>query len=307
VIVPKELHIGRMLNYIGQPLYMLIAWDIGIVLAYNLLGWKWIGFSQIPLGLYGSVIGIVVGFRNNSAYARWWEGRTLWGSIVNNSRSIGRQISTMIDAARNAAPADSSAAGELRRRLVYHQIAWVHALRQQLRGLDPLGELASVLTPAEIEALRGAPNVPVAIQLRIAGMLREARDRNWINAHEWQSMDQSLNDLADAQGGSERIKNTPLPKQYDFFPMVFVRAYCILLPCGMVEQLGWYTPLGSTLVGFMFLALEKIGRDLEDPFDNTIFDVPLSSISRTIEINLRHMLGEPSLPEPVKPVHGVLW
>jgi putative membrane protein len=83
--------------------------------------------------------------------------------------------------------------------------------------------------------------------------------------------------------------------------------FCFLLPLTMVSNLGWFTPLGSTLVGFIFLTLDKIGRDLEDPFDNTIHDIPLTSICRTIEINLRQMLGETELPEQVVPVNDVLW
>ena len=113
--------------------------------------------------------------------------------------------------------------------------------------------------------------------------------------------------LADLQGGSERIKNTPMPKQYDFFPHLFTRMYCLLLPLGLVNNMGWFTPLGSTLVGFIFLALDRIGRDLENPFDNTIYDIPLSAMSRTIEINLRQAMGERSLPEALQPVQGVLW
>jgi putative membrane protein len=89
--------------------------------------------------------------------------------------------------------------------------------------------------------------------------------------------------------------------------MLFVQIFCLVLPMGLVEQLGWFTPLGSTVVGFMFLALDKIGRDLEDPFDNTIFDVPMTAITVTIETNLRQLLGEMKLPEPVKPIKGVLW
>jgi putative membrane protein len=307
VIVPKDPHLGRMLKYIGTPLLLLVAWDVAVVVAYNVFGQEWVGFSQIPLALYGSVIGIIVGFRNNSAYSRWWEARILWGSIVNNSRSLGRQVVAMVDPSRSSTASEPEAVEDLKRRLVYHQIAYVHALRQHLRGLDPLAELPPLLSETEIDPLRGAPNAPLAIQHRMAAMLRDARDRNWINALEWQAMDGNLDDLADAQGGSERIKNTPLPKQYDYFPMLFVRVYCILLPCGMVAQLGWFTPLGSTLVGFMFLALEKIGRDIENPFDNTVFDIPMTSICRTIEINLRHLLGESNLPAPLQPERGVLW
>ena len=137
-------------------------------------------------------------------------------------------------------------------------------------------------------------------------MLRESKDAGWIDNIEWQSMDRNLDELMDAQGGTERIKNTPLPKQYDYFPTLFIQIYCLVLPIGMVEQLGWFTPLGSTLVGFMFLALDKIGRDLENPFDNTIFDVPMTAIATTIETNLRQLLGETVLPEAIKPIRGVL-
>jgi ion channel-forming bestrophin family protein len=86
-----------------------------------------------------------------------------------------------------------------------------------------------------------------------------------------------------------------------------VHMYCVLLPLALVTNMGWYTPLGSTLVGFIFLALDRIGTDLEDPFDNKIYDVPLTSITRTIEVNLRQLLGETSLPPAEKPLHGVLW
>ena len=109
---------------------------------------------------------------------------------------------------------------------------------------------------------------------------------------QWRALDNNLDDLMNAQGGAERIKNTPMPKQYDYFPQLFVQIYCLVLPLALVMNMGWYTPLGSTMVGFIFLALDKIGRDLDDPFENTIFDVPLTSITRTIEMNLRQMLGE---------------
>ncbi len=193
------------------------------------------------------------------------------------------------------------------KRLIYFQIAYVHALRQQLRGLPPWDELARLLDPKDVGQLRSEKNVPLAIQQRMGRLLRDARERQWVDPLEWQAIDRNLDDLADAQGGTERIKGTPMPKQYDYFPMLFVQIFCVLLPMGMVEQLGWITPLGSTVVGFMFLALDKIGRDLEDPFDNTIYDIPLTAITTNIEINLRQLLGEQELPSPVAAVNGVLW
>ena len=269
MIVPKSPQLIRIIQYVGLPLLALVAWDVLIVLAYKLMHWEWVGSRNIPLALYGSAIGIIVGFRNNSAYLRWWEARTLWGSIVNNSRSLGRQAMTTMhpDPRRNGE--DEPALDALRRELVMAQIAFVHALRQQLRGLQPLPEIDGLVSPAFHAELAGQKNVALAIQRCMGVMLRTAKRNGWIDTLEWQAMDRNLDDLADAQGGAERIKNTPMPKQYDFFPMLFVQIYCLLLPIGMVEQLGWFTPLGSTLVGFMFLALDKIGRDLEDPFDNT--------------------------------------
>jgi ion channel-forming bestrophin family protein len=190
---------------------------------------------------------------------------------------------------------------------VYHQIAYVHALRQHLRGLEPWAELVPLLSEQELNELRDEKNVPLAIQQQMGVLLRECQLRGWIDMMHWRALDANLDDLVDAQGGAERIKNTPMPKQYDYFPQLFVQMYCIMLPLALVTDMGWYTPLGSTLVGFMFLALDKIGRDLEDPFENTIYDLPLTAITTTIEVNLRQLLGETVLPEATKPVLGVLW
>jgi putative membrane protein len=191
--------------------------------------------------------------------------------------------------------------------MVHLQIAWVHALRQQLRGMPPLDELHGLLEEEDLVLLKDQKSVPMAISMWQSHMVREALEKDWIDSLQWAALDRSLEDLGDLQGGSERIKNTPMPKQYDYYPQLFVKIYCLLLPLSLVQSMGWFTPLGSTLVGFIFLALDKIGRDLEDPFENTIYDIPLSSMSRTIEINLRQALGERSLPEPLQPVKGVLW
>ena len=296
-----------MVQYVGWPLLALVAWDVVIVIAFKVLHWEWVGSKNVPLALYGSAIGIIVGFRNNSAYGRWWEARGLWGQVVNNSRSLARQVCSTMHPNPEQHGEDVADLAEMQRRLVLHQIAYVHALRQHLRKLSPWEEIEPLLRADEIAALKISKNIPLTIQQQMGRLLRQSKDRGWIDRLEWQAMDRNLDDLADAQGGTERIKNTPMPKQYDFFPMLFVQIYCLLLPIGMVENLGWFTPLGSTLVGFMFLALDKIGRDLEDPFDNTIYDVPLTSITRTIDINLRQLLGDSQLPSPEEPVRGVLW
>jgi len=304
MIVPSGRQLVPMLKYVGKPLLLLVLYDLAVVAAYKLMHWDWVAMPHIPLALFGSAIGIVVAFRNQSAYARWWEARILWGSVVNNSRSWARQVTTGMLSLKADEAAEMK---HMQRRMVYLQIAYVHALRQHLRKLEPWRELAPLLEERELEALRVEKNVPLTIQEWMGQLLLECQAREWIDALQWRAMDESLNDLADAQGGAERIKNTPMPKQYEYFPQLFVHIYCVLLPLALVTNMGWLTPLGSTLVGFIFLALNQIGRDLEDPFENTIFDVPLTSITTTIEINLRQLLGETQLPQATVPVDGVMW
>jgi len=223
---------------------------------------------------------------------------------VNNSRSWARQVTTVM---RPVAEAEAGELKTMQQRMVNHQIAFVHALRQHLRRLAPWEELQPFLSEADLNALRGQQNVPLALQQQMGMMLRECQSNGWIDLAQWRAMDGTLDDLADAQGGTERIKVTPMPKQYDYFPQLFVHIYCLVLPLAMVSSLQWLTPLGSTLVGFIFLALDKIGRDLENPFDNGVYDVPMTSICKTIELNLRQMLGETVVTAPEKLVGDVLW
>ena len=304
MIVPKGPRLSNMVGYVGKPLLLLLIYDLAVVTVYKLLHWTWIAMPHIPLSLFGSAIGIILAFRNQSAYARWWEARTLWGAVVNHSRSWTRQVTTAMMPV-NEAEADELKA--MQKQMVYHQIAYVIALRQSLRRLEPWEELAPLLSEQELMTLRDSKNVPLSIQQQMGKMLRESQMRGWIDIAQWRAMDASLSDLMNAQGGAERIKNTPMPKQYDYFPKLFVQIYCTVLPLALVLNMGWLTPVGSTLVGFIFLALDEIGRDLEDPFENTVYDVPLTSITTTIETNLRQLLGETTLPKPAQPVRGVLW
>jgi putative membrane protein len=294
----------QMAKYVGLPLALLFGFDVIVVVAFKVLHLRWIAQPAIPLSLLGSAIGVIVGFRNNSSYGRWWEARTLWGAIVNNSRTLARQAVT---AMRPRTEEDVQNVQYLQQRIVLLQIAWVNCLRQQLRGLEPWWELKDILPQEEILLLKHEKNVALEIQKRIGLLVTEAYENGWLNERQWANMDDTLSRLCDAQGGSERIKNTPMPRQYDYFPRIFVHLYCLLLPLSMVANLGWWTPFGSTGVGLIFLALNQIGTDLEDPFSNSIFDIPLTAICRTIEVNLRQMLAEKEIPALERPIDGVLW
>jgi putative membrane protein len=210
---------------------------------------------------------------------------------VNNSRSLARGLALL------------TADAALRRELVRCQIAYALALRCHLLKRAPWDDIGPYVPDETLERLRGVANVPAGIQDAMAGALR----RGGMGSIGLSALDATLSALANAQGGLERIKNTPLARQYMQFPLVFSRVYCLLLPLGLLSDLGVLTPIGSTVIGFMFLALDRIGQDLEDPFEGRVHDIPMGAITRTIEIDLLQSIGAAEVPAPVAVTDGVVW
>jgi putative membrane protein len=294
MIARNRIDLARFSRHLGLNLLGLLAYDVAITLLF-LSGWQWVSIRELPLPLLGSAIAIIVTFRNSAAYARWWEARGLWGAIVNNSRSLARGLLTLTT--------DTALQG----RLVRYQIGYALALRCSLLGLSPWDALAPYVPPERLPLLRSSANVPTTIQNIIGSELAASRGAGNVDSIALAALDRTLSDLATAQGGLERIKKTPLPRQYNQFPQIFVIIYCLLLPVGLVMDLGYMTPIGSTIVGFMFLALDRTGQDLEDPFENTIHDVPMQAITRTIEIELLQAICSEIVPAPLSATEGVLW
>jgi putative membrane protein len=276
-------------------LSLLFVWDVIVTAVYYLLPFK---APSLPLTLFGTALALFLGFRSNSAYQRWWEARGLWGLMINASRNLARQ-------ARNFLPEPQ--AHDLKRTIVLRQIAYVNALRCQLRRQAPDAEVLRFLSRGEADFALARTNVANGIVDGTGRRIDIARREGWIDSIQQATMESLLVDIANAQGGMERLKNTPLPSQYRFFPTLFTHIFCILLPIGLVETLGFATPLGSTLAGLMFLAVLAIGDDLVDPFADTVHDVPLTAMCRTIEIDLLQSIGDEA-PEPLRPDHaGILW
>ncbi len=294
MIVTASPRFAQLAREVWKPLSILFVWDVAVTTTYYVLPFR---APELPLTLFGTALALFLGFRDNSAYQRWWEGRILWGAMINASRSIARQ-------ARSFLPADE--AHDLRRTLILRQVAYVNALRCQLRRQPSDGEVLRFLSKGEAEPALQRMNTANGILDGTARRIDDALRRGWIDTVQQTRMETTLVDIANAQGGMERLKNTPLPNQYRFFPTFFTHMFCVLLPIGLVETLGFATPLGSTVAGLMFLAVLRIGDDLVDPFANTVHDVPLSAMCRTIEIDLLQAIGEPA-PAPAQPVNGVLW
>lgn len=256
--------------------------------------------TPLPFTLVGLALSIFLGFRNNTSYDRFWEGRKLWGRLVNTSRTFTRQVLTLVEAGGEAAPTG------LHRELVRRQMAYVHALRLHLRGSREHAELAAFIPEAEVSGLAKESNPPIALLQtqgdRLAGAWRAGR----LHPMHLPVLEGTLTELANIQGGCERIRSTPIPFGYTLLMHRIVGFYCVALPFGISGQVGLMTPLVVLLIAYAFLGLDALGDEIEDPFGTDANDLPLSQLSRMIEINLRERLGEAELPPPVQPVDGRL-
>lgn len=296
MIVDAMPRLRRTALLVWKPLSILFVWDVAVTVFYQYLPFT---APALPLTLFGTALALFLGVRDNSAYQRWWEGRVLWGAMINASRSLARGVVNYI-------PDEHADAREAKRSIVFRQIAYVHALRRQLRRQEVDQELRRFIIDDSADQALERANVANGLLDGTGRRIEAARRRGWIDSMQQASLERILVDIANAQGGMERLKNTPLPNQYRFFPKLFTRIFCVVLPIALVETLDYATPIGSTLAGLMFLTLLQIGDDLVDPFANSVHDVPLTAMCRTIEIDLLQAIGEVA-PEPLRPVNGVLW
>ncbi len=253
------------------------------------IGW---GQAGVPFGAIAALSGalaIFLGFRNSSAYDRWWEARKIWGGLVNDSRSWARQCVAWCGS------------HELARELVHRHLAFVHGLALHLRArADLIDQIAPFLPEEEVSRLRSKPNVPAALLIEQGIRLAAARDADELEHFRHLRMDDMLVRLSDIHGKCERIKNTPVPRQYDEIPRTFVYFYGLVLPFGLAPAVGWASVVLCTVITGLFLLLERSGRVIENPFDGAIQDTPMTALSITIERDLRAALGEP-LPDPIEP------
>ncbi|AAM42558.1 hypothetical protein JH271_16590 [Xanthomonas campestris pv. campestris] len=294
MIIDVKPRVTDVFLQVWRTLAVLFVWDVLVTIIYYVLPFR---APALPLTIFGSALALFLGFRANSTYQRWWEGRVLWGQMINASRNLVRLCVSVLSAP------DAAAVG---RSIALCQVAYVHALRCQLRRLPVGVELEPRLGADEVAAVVTRTNVANGLLDTTGRAVEQARRDGWIDSIQQASVERILVDIANAQGGMERLKNTPLPYQYRFYPNLFTRVFCILLPIGLVETLQYATPVGSTVAGLMFLAVLKIGDELVDPFANTIHDLPLDSMCRTVEIDALQAIGERA-PEPLQPVDGVLW
>jgi putative membrane protein len=293
---------------------------------YQVLGWKWIAIPWVPVALIGTAASFIAGFKNTQTYNRTWEARQIWGAIINSSRAWAIMVRDLV---RN----EGDDNGELvHRQLVYRHFAWLTALRFQMR--DPrswehirtksynvefskyykvpewesdLGEeLKPFLTQEEYNGVLKTKNRATQIIALQSAQLKALNQAGHLETFSYIQMINLLKELYEHQGKSERIKNFPYPRQFASINLFFIRLLVILLPFGMLNEfvklgdLGvWLTIPVSVVVGWVFTSLEQVGESTENPFEGGANDIPITSMCRTIEIDLREILGETDLPPAI--------
>ncbi|MEJ6487183.1 bestrophin family ion channel [Nostoc punctiforme UO1] len=225
------------------------------------------------------VLGLLLVFRTNTAYERFWEGRKSWGSLVNNIRNLARQIWVSID---EIAPEDKNNKITALNLLV----AFAITTKLHLRGEAVNSELEDLMPSSKYRKLKIMNNPPIEVAFWIGDYLQEQYHRNCLNSYQLTSMQELLNNLVDNLGICERILKTPMPLAYAIHLKQLLLLYCFLLPFQIVATLGWWTGLISALVGFTVFGIEAIGLEIENPFGYDPNDLPLDTICATMKRNI---------------------
>jgi putative membrane protein len=318
--------------------YFFIISTIPVTI-YFFKGWHFMVIPSLPIALLGTAVAFNIGFKNSNAYERGWEARKIWGGIVNYSRTFTIMVADNISDLFLEGEISEEELKSIKKRLVYRHIAWITALRYQLRApkewehfyhkdvakmkekkLYSVDEhdfpidtvINEFLSEEEMEdvlsRVNPATNILKNQSKDIAGLRRKGLTDDLRHVE----FTRIIEELYNLQGKSERIKNYPLPRQYTSISYYFVMLFTLVVPFAMLdafEASDWKVFLVipfSMMVSWVFFTMEKIGDYSENPFEGIGNDVPITSLARTIEIDLKDMLDETNLPEPTKANQGVI-
>ena len=344
MFVRKNFSLRGVLKFSGGHLIWLTVWMTAVTVLYEVTHWQWLSIPWLPLSAIGVAVAFYVGFKNNQAYDRLWEARKIWGAIVNSSRAWGSNVKGFVTPQFAESRYSEQEIFAIRKKLIYRHMAWLYALRNQLliptpwehvslgshisritrKRMNEIGvgliedgvtekHLRTFLGADEYDRLVNYKNTATQIIDQQSQDLAELRAMNLIDDFRHMELQKVLYDFYIHQGKCERIKKFPLPRQFGGMSAVFIGIFIFLLPFGMTtefHELGesavWLAIPFSVLVGWVFLMMELVGDYSENPFEGLGNDIPMMALCRTIEIDLREMLGETDLPPSIEPVNGVL-
>lgn len=310
MITRSRLHLPTSLRYSWRNM----VYSAGCaILAYVLVHFPNAPWVEVPIAvvaILGTALAIILGFKNSSAYDRWWEARKIWGGVVNESRTLTRQALHLVDPATATPDVKAAMTG-----MVRLQLAWVNALRLQLRRITAQGAwlqgVAAHLSEDQYNALQGKTNKVTHLGLELAATLKRLHSSGVIDGFFFMQLDNTFSRLTDLQGMAERIRSTPLPRPYDYYTKAFLNLFILFFPFGVIHTFSetghsWLVIPVTVVVGWIFFQLYIFGKVMSNPFENWQTDVALDAICTTIAIDLKESLGDTDIPKPLQPVDGVL-
>ena len=296
IVRPNQHWLLSLFNWRGSvlpnilsrlALNLLVSVSAVILLPYyDSLG---LHLTTAPFSLVGIAIAIFLGFRTNTSYARFNEARCLWGMLLITTRSISRQVQSILND-----KADSLLAAQF-------LMAFSWSLKHQLRGTNAQTDLERLLPEPYLSEVLSSPLRTNRILLLLGEWLGQKYRAGQLSDIVWADIDKNLNEMAHIQGACERIANTPIPYAYGLILRRTVYLFCTILPFALVDDLRYLTPLISVFISYTFLSLEYVAEEIEEPFGTAPNDLALDAICTTIEINQLEMNDIQPLPSSMQP------
>ncbi|TKC12500.1 hypothetical protein FA048_02460 [Pedobacter polaris] len=290
MLIAQNIKLSRvLLDTWKVDVIMIISCTAAYFVREYLISYHFQISTIIPTVL-GTAIAFFIGFNNNQAYDRWWEARKIWGAIVNDSRSLARNLINFVEDEETA------------KRMVCRHISFIYALKANLRNtVDEI--YTKYLTEFDKLEVGKHSNKHNAI-LNIQAMeLQKLYKENKIDGFKFMEINEMLVKLTDSMGGCERIKNTIFPTTYSYLTKVFIWLFVVTFTLVISQDMGYWSIFMGWLIGFVFVSTQINGMRLVNPFNINASGLPLNNIARTIEINLLQMLNEEDIPEPVRPIN----
>ena len=334
--------ISIVLRWTRRYIYFFVLLSVIPVVLYDLLGWKWLHLPWLPIGLVGTALAFINGFKNNASYGRLWEARKIYGGIVNASRLLATMVNDFISNQFTDQKKSESELFSLRKEIIMRHVAWMTSLRHALRQKKSWEttasntsdkehmqtikvyeyahtlkeELQGYLTDQEIDHVLSMKNKQAACLSLQSKQFQQLRSTGLIDDFRHMEFKHMIGELFTLQGKAERIKNFPYPRQFATLNLFFVWIFVILLPFGLmhefdkigqsltvnasdhflyaliVDNFVWLTIPFSIAISWIFMLMERVGDVSENPFEGMSNDVPITTMSRGIEIDIRELIGD---------------
>lgn len=331
----KKYTLREFMVWTRRDIYRLTILALIPTILYHFCGFTFLSISWVPVALLGTAVSFIIGFKNNASYSRLWEARQIYGGIINVSRAFGVMVRDFL------AAKDKSTDVQI---IFYRHFAWLTALRFQLREprtwenmenpanaeyarlfrnaerADKLEEvLAQYLSPAELTYILGKKNRATQLMALQSEHINKLAAAGNLSELQLQSLQNTITNFYDNQGKAERIKNFPYPRHFSSIATFMLNLFVFLVPYGLLNdfnKLGndtliegysvWLNVPFAILLTWVFNSLDQVGEASSNPFEGNANDVPITNISRTIEIDMRDMLDEKELPSALTPENNIL-